>query len=373
MKRLVSPLLLLLLAMTACVPVLTPVEIVPNEPPIAYIDSISSSRVFEGENVKFVGHGVDPDGIIVAYYWRSSLDGELSSEPSFETSNLSPGRNTIYFKVQDNWGDWSKEKYQYITVIPEGTVKPIINRFDADPKSYIKGESVLLTWDVSGAKTVNIDPGIGDVSISGSRAVYPEGNTSYVLTATNEAGDSTFIAEVKLISDTGTTIVTYAIPAESGNVRYTSTIGFVPMAGDLETNYAVQAFLSFDISMIPKGATIKSASLDLSNMNVIGEPFSLLGAMAVFNDQYGDLDSADFVYGEDITGGYPGPAMVVTYTRPIQPYSYDTIAEALQTLVDKGTSRFQIRVQFEKYFVRDRKADLIELIPEVTKLTVKYE
>jgi hypothetical protein len=372
-KKLVPPLLLLLLAMTACIPVLTPVETIPNEPPVAYIDSMSSSRVFEGENVRFVGHGVDPDGLIVAYSWRSSLDGELSSEASFETSSLSPGRNTIYFKVQDNWGDWSKEKYQYITVIPEGTVKPIINRFDANPKSFIKGESVLLTWDVSGAKTVSIDPGIGDVSISGSRDVYPESNTKYVLTATNEAGDSTFIAEVKFISDIATNIVTYAIPAESGNVRYTSKVGSVPMAGDLETNYAVQAFLSFDISMIPKGATIKSASLDLSNMNVVGEPFSLLGAMAVFNDQYGDLDLADFVYGEDVPGGYPGSAIVVTYTRPMQPYNYDTIAEAVQTQVDKGTSRFQIRIQFERNYARDRKADLIELIPEVTKLTVKYE
>jgi hypothetical protein len=93
------------------------------------------------------------------------------------------------------------------------------------------------------------------------------------------------------------------IPEESGNVRYTGKMGPEPMAGDLEQNYAVQAFLSFDISMIPKGATVKSASLDLSNMNVSGEPFNLLGAMAVFNDQYGKLDSADFVYGEDIAGG----------------------------------------------------------------------
>lgn len=373
MKKLVSPLLIILLAMTACVPVVTPVENVSNEPPVAYIDSMSSSRVFEGEEVMFTGHGVDPDGIIVAFSWRSSIDGELSSEASFKTSSLSSGRNTIYFKVQDNWGDWSKEKYQYITVIPEGTVKPIINRFEANPNNFVKGESVLLTWDISGAKTVSIDPGIGDVSISGSRTVYPEGNTRYVLTATNEAGDSSFVAEVKLITDTVTTIQTYAIPVESGNVRYTSKTGPVPMAGDLETNYAVQAFLSFDISMIPKGAIIKSASLDLSNMNVVGEPFSLLGSMAVFNDQYGDLDSADFVYGEDIAGGYPGPAIIVTYTRPMQPYNYNTIAEAIQKLVDKGTSRFQIRVQFEKNYMRDRKADLIELVPEVTKLTVKYE
>jgi hypothetical protein len=366
-KNLLSPLLIILLIMTSCVPVLIPTEITFNQPPVAYIDSISSSRVFEGEKVIFNGHGVDPDGIIVAYSWRSSLDGVLSSEASFETSSLSSGRNTIYFTVQDNEGEWSKEKYQYITVIPEGTVKPIINRFDSNPRSISKGESAVLTWDVSGAKIVNIRPGVGDVSASGSRAIYPEDSMSYTLTASNEAGDSTMVVEVKIISDTATTIETYVIPEESGNVRYTGKMGPEPMAGDLEQNYAVQAFLSFDISMIPKGATVKSASLDLSNMNVSGEPFNLLGAMAVFNDQYGKLDSADFVYGEDIAGGYPGPAIIVTYTRPIQAYDYEVIAQAIQKLVDKGEPRFQVRVQFERNFMRDRQADLVEFVPQVTK------
>ena len=125
--------------------------------------------------------------------------------------------------------------------------------------------------------------------------------------------------------------------------------------------------------MIPKGAYIQSASLDLTNMNLFGSPFTLLGSMAVYSDDYGDLDNADFVYGEDIPGAYPGPAIIVTYTQPIQPYSYAVIAETIQKLVDEGEDRFQIRVQFERNYARDRQADLVEFIPDRTTLTVVYE
>ncbi|MEJ2740664.1 MAG: hypothetical protein P8105_12710, partial [Dehalococcoidia bacterium] len=198
MKKLLSPLIILLLAIPACLPVLVPVEEVPNEPPEAYIDSISSSRIFEGESVMFSGHGIDPDGYIVAYSWRSSLDGVLSTLAGFETSSLSTGRNNIYFKVQDNFGEWSREKYQFITVIPEGSVKPIINKFEPGIPSVMKGESTVLLWDVSGAKTVSIEPGIGDVPASGSRTISPDSTTWYTLTASNEAGDSVFKVEVKI-------------------------------------------------------------------------------------------------------------------------------------------------------------------------------
>ena len=124
--------------------------------------------------------------------------------------------------------------------------------------------------------------------------------------------------------------------------------------------------------MIPKGAIIKSASLDMTNMNIYGSPFTLLGSMAVYEDDYGDIDGSDYVYGEDIPGGYPGPALIVTYTQPVQPYSYAVIAESIQNLVDNGKPRFKIRVQFERNFARDRQADLVEFVPEVTKLTIKY-
>ena len=66
-----------------------------NEPPNAYIDSISPSPGIEGEEVSFNGHGTDVDGSVVAYNWNSSIDAKIGTTASFSTSELSPGTHTI--------------------------------------------------------------------------------------------------------------------------------------------------------------------------------------------------------------------------------------------------------------------------------------
>ena len=86
----------------------TPTE-TSNETPTAYIDSISPSEASSGEMVTLTGHGTDPDGSVVAYRWRSSIDGDIGTAASFQTSSLSEGTHSIYLKVQDNNGDWSAE------------------------------------------------------------------------------------------------------------------------------------------------------------------------------------------------------------------------------------------------------------------------
>ena len=79
-----------------------------NPKPIAEIISITPNPAKEGEAVTFIGNGTD-DGTVVGYNWRSSNDNELSTEASFTTPSLSPGTYVIYFKVQDNLGEWSDE------------------------------------------------------------------------------------------------------------------------------------------------------------------------------------------------------------------------------------------------------------------------
>ena len=79
-----------------------------NQTPIAHIDSITPTEIYLEDSVTFVGHGTDPDGTIVAYNWRSSLDGQLSTEASFSTSSLSEGEHIIYVEVKDNNGKWSE-------------------------------------------------------------------------------------------------------------------------------------------------------------------------------------------------------------------------------------------------------------------------
>ena len=83
-------------------------NLVVHERPVAHIDSISPEPAVLGEQVAFTGHGTD-DGAVAGYLWRSSIDGELGTSDSFDTSTLSTGTHEIFFKVKDNHGAWSDE------------------------------------------------------------------------------------------------------------------------------------------------------------------------------------------------------------------------------------------------------------------------
>jgi PKD repeat protein len=93
--------------------------------PVATILSIDPTSSEIAETISFKGSGNDPDsGAISAYQWRSSIDGELSTQASFSTSNLSVGTHTIYFKVQDNEGVWSTSVERDITINQEQCTNP---------------------------------------------------------------------------------------------------------------------------------------------------------------------------------------------------------------------------------------------------------
>ena len=76
---------------------------------------------------------------------------------------------------------------------PDGPPEmPIINSFEASPSAISAGEGSTLSWSVSDATSVTIEPGIGDVALTGTMQVSPPtGTTIYALTATNDAGKRT--------------------------------------------------------------------------------------------------------------------------------------------------------------------------------------
>jgi hypothetical protein len=78
--------------------------------------------------------------------------------------------------------------------------KPTIESFTASPSSINQGQSSTLTWTTSGAETVEIDQGIGDVQSSGSTDVTPTVTTTYTLTATNVVGTATKTATVTILN-----------------------------------------------------------------------------------------------------------------------------------------------------------------------------
>jgi len=77
---------------------------------------------------------------------------------------------------------------------------PIINSFSASPSTITVGESSTLSWSVTDAASVTIDPGIGSVALTGTTAVNPTTTTTYTLTATNVAGSVTATTTVTVSS-----------------------------------------------------------------------------------------------------------------------------------------------------------------------------
>lgn len=75
-------------------------------------------------------------------------------------------------------------------------VKPGITSFTAEPTTIQRGQSAMLRWSVTGATSVSIDNGIGTVSASGTRQVFPSATTRYTLTATSAAGSTSANANV---------------------------------------------------------------------------------------------------------------------------------------------------------------------------------
>jgi hypothetical protein len=92
------------------------------------------------------------------------------------TRSVSPAVTTVYTLVAGN-----STKTIVLTVNPE----PITVSFKMDPAMLISNGVATLSWNVSGATSVNIDQGIGNVLFSGSVTVNPSVTTTYTLTATN--------------------------------------------------------------------------------------------------------------------------------------------------------------------------------------------
>ena len=87
--------------------------------------------------------------------------------------------------------------------VTPGTNPPTINSFAADSYHIISGESVTLSWNVTGADSVTINQGIGTVDSTGTKVLNPSATTTYTLTATNTAGSVTSTVTINVGSDLG--------------------------------------------------------------------------------------------------------------------------------------------------------------------------
>ena len=151
------------------------IEILPRTnitPPTAIIDSITPNPAEQGKDtVSFTGYGIDSEGMVLAYNWRSSIDGQLSLNTSGSftkpASELSIGTHTIYFKVLDNDGMWSIEDMENLTI--EAANLPPVASFTYSPVNPTSNQTITFnassSYDLDGNIT-SYNWNLGDGNIT---------------------------------------------------------------------------------------------------------------------------------------------------------------------------------------------------------------
>jgi hypothetical protein len=162
------------------------------------------------------------------------------------------------------------------------------------------------------------------------RAFYVDIKVQAPPTATNTLSPA--IAQVILTGLTG----------EDGFVTSSGSTNPNPNVGDNDSNEAVQAFVSFDMSAIPAGANVTKVVVDFSNFDMLGNPFSLSdGCLRAYSQNYGTLDASDYLPSGSPTGAY------IRWCGSAELSSASESADMkalVQSLV--GSSRLQLRLQF---------------------------
>jgi len=106
---------------------------------------------------------------------------------------------------------------------------PLINEFSASPTSVSAGGTSTLSWSVSNANTVNIQPGIGNVAASGSTTVAPSSTTTYTISAVSSNGSTNATTQIQV----ATIPLTY-IHLNPGDAAKVTANDFV--CGDIRIN-----------------------------------------------------------------------------------------------------------------------------------------
>ncbi|HKX61619.1 MAG TPA: lamin tail domain-containing protein, partial [Verrucomicrobiae bacterium] len=165
---------------------------------------------------------VDSNYHVALFTWGSgSQSVYVDSRPGVSTGSPTPARNSAGFSfggintdengavrrfvgdlVEVRFYDTSMNATQASNVIQElrdvhifGNL-PRIRTFSAATNFIYLGGSVLLSWDVTNAASIVIDPGLGSRPAMGSATVSPTLTTTYTLTATNTNGFRTATATI---------------------------------------------------------------------------------------------------------------------------------------------------------------------------------
>jgi len=188
--------------------------------PYAKITSIEPWYVNIGTQVNFTATALAPDSAnLTEYIWWSSIDGNLSTNLTFSTTDLSYGNHTILFKAKNSRGEWSQPyfandgvSFVLVNDIPIASINSIA------PNPATKGEGrappvdqyTIGYWpfrESTGTETIDESGQKNNATLKGSQfetgiwdsSVYFDGNSDYLYVtkgnALSDLGDNDFTLE----------------------------------------------------------------------------------------------------------------------------------------------------------------------------------
>ena len=152
------------------------------ESPVINFFMASSTVVIPGDEITLSWNVSDAETISISPGIGTVTGTSISLFPTMITTYTLTATNSVGSTAAD------------VTIImnqPEES--PVIKYFVTNHTTINKGEDATLSWDVTDADSITINPTVGDVSSTpaGSYTVAPNETTTYTLTAINIVGSST--------------------------------------------------------------------------------------------------------------------------------------------------------------------------------------
>ncbi len=117
---------------------------------------------------------------------------------------------------------------------------PKIHVFTAVPDAVEQGKQVMLSWEVSNASSVTIEPGIGVAELIGSKLVTVNAPTVFLLTATNRFGKTEKPFSVAVGMSGGTAVEKPPVPGDKKLPGLSEALPPTPPTGALDQPSAGQ-------------------------------------------------------------------------------------------------------------------------------------
>jgi uncharacterized protein YkwD len=212
----------------------------------SHTDSLGRSAF---QRMAAFGYPYAPAGenLAAGYSGAQNTFNQWQGSTGHRANMLNPGYRVIgigraYSQTSPYGWYWTTDFGGYVDEVlggPGSPTLPAISFFGASPSAVLAGQATTLAWSVSGATSIAIDNGIGDVTGLTSKMVLPARTTTYRLTATNAGGSVTAQTTVTVNSPTADTqpptapgfLWAAAASATRVNLTWTASVDNVGVAG----------------------------------------------------------------------------------------------------------------------------------------------